>query len=136
MDNQSSVTSSGSTAALAQAVLPPTLTSAGISGVIGQPLAVTVNPVALTTMQQPIVVGLSPTITTTTAESGQGSFCSNGGGGVLGVLNSNVKITELTEDRGDSACGSSSGSTLSNDDPDRSRKTSIASQHRRSEVYV
>uniref|UniRef100_A0A069DWF1 Bestrophin homolog n=1 Tax=Panstrongylus megistus TaxID=65343 RepID=A0A069DWF1_9HEMI len=132
--NQSSVTSSGSTAALAQAVLPPTLTSAGISGVLGQQLAVAVNPVTLTTMQQPIVVGLSPTITTTTAESGQGGLGS--GGNVLGVLNSNVKITELPEDRGDSACGSSSGSTLSNDDPDRSRKTSIASQHRRSEVYV
>ena len=125
--SQSTITSTGSTAALAQAVLNPTLTSAGlvpgaviqagsvVPSVI-QPIRVVNSvPVVSVTMPQTVFNSL---LTTTQAPS---------------PLASPI-VTELpADDRNDSACGSSSGSTASNDD--RSRKTSVTSQ-RRGEVYV
>ncbi|XP_014243731.1 bestrophin-4 isoform X1 [Cimex lectularius] len=116
--SQSTITSTGSTAALAQAVLSPTLKSAGLTGMIGQPIQVAVTPgVIASTGAQPLLTSFN--LVTTAAPSQDGT----------------PKIIEMPhEDRSDSACGSSSGSTSSNED--RSRKTSVTSQHRRGEVYV
>lgn len=113
--NQSTITSTGSTAALAQAVLSPTLKSAGLQAVITQPVSV-----AAVTSAPPTVTLTGPIIPTIiTGTSGSSS------------VSSGVKITEIQEDSG---CGSSSGSPSSGGD-DRSRKTSTTSQ-RRGEVYV
>ncbi|CAB0005549.1 unnamed protein product [Nesidiocoris tenuis] len=121
--NQSTITSTGSTAALAQAVLSPTLSSAGLSlQPVIQPVCVLnanlpSNAVVSVTMPQQMFNTL---LTTTSASSPSPQH--------------SPKVTELpSDDRNDSACGSSSGSTASNDD--RSRKTSVTSQ-RRGEVYV
>lgn len=83
--NQSTITSTGSTAALAQAVLSPTLKSAGFI----------TQPVTVTTVTQPTVAITGPILP-----------------GILTTNNSNgsLKITEITEDSG---CGSSNGSPSS-----------------------
>lgn len=109
--SQSTITSTGSTAALAQAVLSPTLKSAGLQAVITQPVAVT-------TVAPPTVTLTAPILPIISSGSAQPASTS-------------VKITEIVEDSG---CGSSSGSSPTTAD-DRSRKTSTASQ-RRGEVYV
>ncbi|KAL1130865.1 hypothetical protein AAG570_012106 [Ranatra chinensis] len=88
--HQSTVTSTCSTAALAQAVLSPTLSSAGLTGVITQPVAVSVSPLA------------SPMLTTLAAPGATAATV--------------AQITDVTDD---SACGSSSGSTASTDDRSR-----------------
>lgn len=119
--NQSTITSTCSTAALAQAILSPTLKSAGLQAVISQPATMTTVAPPITHQQQTLAL-TGPIIPIITMTSGSPT-------NTLHNAHPPVKITEITEDSG---CGSSSGSSPGDD---RSRKTSTTSQ-RRGEVYV
>lgn len=125
--HQSTVTSitsnSSGTAALAQAVLSPTLTSAGLNGVTmpSAPVTVAVSPVTLTTvsMTQPLLTTLGITHAPSTP-----TFAHN----------PPIILTEVSQlEKDDSACGGSSSGSVSGGE-DRSRKASVASK--RGEVYV
>ncbi|XP_075228579.1 bestrophin 2 isoform X1 [Lycorma delicatula] len=124
--HQSTVTSitsnSSGTAALAQAVLSPTLSSAGLTGVTvpTTPVTVAVSPVTLTTvsMTQPLLTSLGINRSQSPTSS----------------LNPPIVLTEVPQlEKDDSACGGSSSGSISGGE-DRSRKASVASK--RGEVYV
>lgn len=134
--HQSTVTSitstSSGTAALAQAVLSPTLSSAGLTGVGVVSPAVGVVPAG--PASTPMTVAVSP-VTLTTVSMSQPLLSSMGitSAGIPPAASSpSIVLTELPSsyatDKEDSSNGSVSGAD------DRSRKTSVASK--RGEVYV
>lgn len=132
--HQSTITSTTpGAAALAQAVLSPTLTSAGLGHATvlttSQPGTLTaVSPVALTTvsMSQPLLSSLGISSAPHTPVAAHTPL-------VLSEVVPPVSTPTMTE-KDDSACGGSSSGSISGED--RSRKASVTSQPKRSEVYV